>query len=165
MVSLRWPVTVSPFITPTSAARHIADRTVAKVMRTHEVCLPEAMMTITRARLKRPKPTPFPSQNIIDMLHNETYQTQLDIWQISNYERDEAHDPQLTLKRPPKGPGERTHHRSSEVEELEAETQRLCAIQTRIRERFSHISKQPHRLSTIEEVEEEARRLSMIREE
>lgn len=178
--------------TSTSAAGHIADRIFATVMRTHDVCWAEAMMTITRARLKQKKPTTLPSQNIIDMLNNDTYQRQLDIWQACDYnihdntivnpseprekwivgsaggksekDRDDVQAPQHTLKRAPKGLGERPDH-SSLIEEVDDETGRLKAIQTRIKERFSHISEQPHRLSTIEEVEEEARRLSMIQEE
>lgn len=178
--------------TPTSSAGCVDDRNFATVMKTHDVCLAEAMMTVTRARLKRKKPTPLPSQNVINMLHNDSYQRQLDIWQACNYNifenviinpneprekwivesargdseknRDDVHDPQRTLKRTSKRLDERNHHLSS-IEELEDETRRLSAIQTRIHERFSHISEQPHRLSTIEEVEEEARRLSMIQEE
>ena len=51
------------------------------VMKRYAVSLPEAMTDITRARLRRAKPTPLPSKRIIDMLNNENYLLQLEMWQ------------------------------------------------------------------------------------
>lgn len=35
---------------------------------------------ITRTRLRRPKPTPYPSKSIIDMLNNKNFLVQLEMW-------------------------------------------------------------------------------------
>ena len=127
-------------------------------MRTYDVSLPEAMTAITRARLKRVKPTPLPSQRIIDLLHNDIYQKQLDMWQACKYD---IHENIITnLSEPPekwmiKSVGGKSEKRRHDV----------LLISNSMVENLPHASEQPHRLSTIAEVEEEARRLSAKRKE
>lgn len=127
-------------------------------MRTYDVSLPEAMTVITRARLKRAKPTLLPSQRIIDLLHNHIYQKQLDMWQACKYD---IHENIITnLSEPPekwmiKSVGGKSEKRRHDV----------LLISNSIEEKLPHTSEQPHRLSTIAEVEEEARRLSAKRKE
>lgn len=127
-------------------------------MRTYDVSLPEAMTVITRARLKRTKPTPLPSQRIIDLLHNDIYQKQLDKWQACKYD---IHENIITnLSEPPekwmiKSVGGKSEKKRHDV----------LPISESIEENLPHTSEQPHRLSTIAEVEEEVRRLSTKRKE
>ena len=56
-----------------------------KVMMRYDASVPEAMTIITRARLKRAKRTLTPSRRIIDLLHNESYLRQLDMWRACDY--------------------------------------------------------------------------------
>ena len=127
-------------------------------MRTYDVSLPEAMTAITRARLKRAKPTLLPSQRIIDLLHNGIYQKQLDMWQACKYD---IHENIITnLSEPPekwmiKSVGGKSEKKRHDV----------LPISESIEENLPHTSKQPHRLSTIAEMKEEVRRLSTKRKE
>lgn len=125
------------------------------VMKRFRLCLAEAMTTISRARLMQPKPTPLPSQRIIDMLHNDIYLGQLDMWQACEYDIFE------NVIVNPSEPREKWI-----VESIGGNSEKkrddVQPILIRPDERLSHLSEQPHRLSTVEEVEEEVHRLSTI---
>ena len=58
-------------------------------MKKHRECWPEAMRVIIQARLLREKPNVVPSQRVIDMLHNDIYQEQLEMWQACEYDLNE----------------------------------------------------------------------------
>ena len=137
-------------------------------MRTYDVSLPEAMTVITRARLKRAKPTLLPSQRIIDLLHNDIYQKQLDMWQACKYD---IHENIITnLSEPPekwmiKSVGGKSEKRRHDVLLISKSIEDVLLISKSIEENMPHTSEQPHRLGTIAEVEEEARRLSAKRKE
>ncbi|KAF6222796.1 hypothetical protein HO133_000845 [Letharia lupina] len=163
---------------PTSSTVHVIDRTTATVMKKHELCLPEAMTTITRARLMRPKPTLLPSQRIIDLLHNDVYQGQLEMWQACEYDTNENTIVNPTEPREKwivEGVGgspkkkrvnvQSTLRRLDVVQSVLKRPSDVQSVLRRLDERLPHTSEHLHRLSTIEEVEEEARRLSIILEE
>ena len=140
---------------------HIVDCNVATVMKKHDVCSAEAMMAITRARLKQKKPTTLPSLRIIDMLNNDIYQGQLEMWQACEYDIYE------NVIVNPTAP-----HKEWRVEKVGGSSEKkrddVHDVQRTLKKAYEtlpHISAQPHRLSTIEEVEEEARRLSTLIEE
>ena len=159
-MSRRWPHTVSI----ASYERRRVPRSkrltqeFVKVMRKHRFCLPEAMIVIIQARLKRVKPQILPSKRIIEMLNNDIWLEQLEMWQACKYNTYDntvvnPDDPRerWIVERVRESPQEKKTHVSPELYSLE--------------KRFPHISEQPHRLSTIQEVEEEARRLSSIYEQ
>ena len=128
-------------------------------MKKYNVSLPEAMTVITRARLKRAKPTPLPSQRIIDLLHNDDYLRQLDQWHACEFNIFEN----TVLN--PNDPREEWIIESvgSDVDEEEKKTgDELRPVIKSVKENLPLISMHPHRLSTIAEVEEEIHRLSMI---
>ena len=132
----------------------------AYIMKKHKLCMPEAMTAITRARLKRAKPTFLPSQRIIDMLHNDFYQSQLEMWQACDYDIYEN----VILN--PGEPREKwVVQRVAGSSAIEKKRDDVVPPPTRPDEWFPQILEEPHRLSTIEEVEDEARRLSTIHEE
>lgn len=143
--------------TSTSCAERSTDGKFITVMKKHEVSLPEAMMVITRARLKREKPTPLPTKRIIETLDNDIYLGQLEMWEACKYDMYEnkvlnPSDPRedwIVLKV------------EGSPREKRDEVQPVWDKQD---ERFPQISEHPHRLSTIEEVAEEAYRLSGIYE-
>ncbi len=128
---------------PTSSTEHISDKDSATVMKRHDLCLPEAMTVITRARLMREKPKLLPSQRIIDTLHNEKYLRQLEMWEACKYDIYE-----YTVVNPDE-PREKWIVENSEKKEDDERP-----FLNRLDERFPHISEQPHRLSVVEEVEE-----------
>ena len=162
---------------PTSSTEHISDKDSATVMKRHDLCLPEAMTVITRARLMRAKPKLLPSQRIIDTLHNDKYLRQLEMWDACKCDIYE-----YTVVNPDepreKWMVEKVQGNSEKKEDDER------PFLKRIDDRFPHISGQAHRLSVVEELEEveeeaqeahrpstieevvaEAHRLSMIHEE
>ena len=122
-------------------------------MRNYEISLPEAMTAIARARLKQPKPTLLPRTSIMDLLHNEDYLKQLEMWQACEYDISEN----VILN--PSEPREEWI-----VESLKGDSEQKrddeLPIFKRVHQRLPLISEEPHRLSTIAEVEEEVRRLS-----
>ena len=135
---------------------HPIDRSSITVMKKHAISLPEAMMTITRARLKRAKPTNLPSKRIIEMLNNKNYLLQLEMWRACHYNLFEN-----TIVNPT-DPRERwmvekvreiPHKKKAEV---------ALPILKGMHKKLSNMTHKPHRLSTIVEVEEEAQRLSLI---
>lgn len=150
----------------------------AYLMKKHELCLPEAMTTITRARLMRPKPTLIPSQRIIDLLHNDVYQGQLEMWQACEYD---THENIIVNPTEPRekwivegvggGPKKKRVNVQSTLRRLDVVQSVLMrpndvqSVLRRLDERLPHTSEHLRRLATIEEVEEEARRLSIILEE
>lgn len=147
--------------TPTNSMRQVVDSNSASVMKEHELCLPEAMMVITRARLMRERPRLLPSRRIIDMLHNDTYQEQLEMWQACKYD---IYQWVITNPERPREEWivEKVEGTSEEKRDDVSDAQpRSWSLD----KRFLPIAEGSHRLSTIEEVEEEARRLSMILEE
>ena len=150
-MSLRWLHTVRDV--PSSCTGQISNQTFAKVMRNHGISLPEAMTAITRARLKQPKPTLLPRKRIIDLLHNENYLKQLEMWEACEYDIFE------NVITNPSEPREEWI-----VEKVKGDSEKKrddeLPILKRIYERLPLISEGPHRLSTIAEVEEEVRRLS-----
>ena len=119
-------------------------------MKRFRLSLVEAMTIITRARFRRPKPTPLPSERIIDLLHNESYLKQLEIWEVCEYnmiENDIVN---------PSEPRERwIVERTQEVPQKKGR-----GISRAPDQRVSALVSQPHRLSDIMEVEEEVHRLS-----
>ena len=140
-----------------SSTRYFDDVSSATVMKKHELCLPEAMTVITRARLKRVKPRLLPSKRIIEMLNNDIWQEQLEMWQACEYN---IYDNTVVNPDDPRERWKVERVRESPQEKRIHVLPELHSLDKRIR----HISGHPHRLSTIEEVEEEARRLSMIEE-
>lgn len=126
----------------------------AYLMKRFRLSLAEAMTTITRARLRRPKRTLLPSQSIIDMLHNDSYLKQLEIWEVCEYnmlENDIIN---------PSEPREKwIVDRTTEVSQKKSDD-----IPREPDERVAALASQPHRLSSIVEVEEEVHRLSVISE-
>ena len=124
-------------------------------MKRFELSLAEAMTTITRARLRRPKRTLLPSQRIIDMLHNDSYLKQLEIWEVCEYNLLENSIVN------PNEPRERWIVDSTK----EVSQKQSGDIPREPDEMVETLANQPHRLSSIEEVEEEIRRLSVISEQ
>lgn len=159
-VSLQWPHTVSTSSceSPTKFPRKNVEAKSVTVMKKQDVSLPEAMLVITRARLKRENPKILPSKIIIEMLNNDIWLQQLEMWQACKYN---IYDNTIVNPNDPREKwivqkvSESPQKKSSDVP----------PALKRLGERFPQIADQPHRLSTIEEVEEEVRRLSMIQEE
>lgn len=140
---------------PMSSARQIVDTRFATVMKKHNWCWPEAMTVITRARLKQVKPRLLPRKRIVEMLHNDIWQEQLEMWQVCEHNIYEN-----TVVNPD-DPRERW--RVEKVRESPQEKKiNVPPELNKLEKRFAQISEHPHRLSTIEEVEEEAHRRSMI---
>ena len=142
----------------TSFTGHLINKNFESVMRTYDVCLPEAMMAITRARLKRVKPTLLPSQRIIDLLHNRIYLKPLDMWQACKHD---VHENIITNPSEPR----KKWMIKSVGGKSEKKRHDVLPISESVDEKLSPFSEQPHRLSTIAEVEEEVRRLSTNRKE
>ena len=129
-------------------------------MKKHGLCLPEAMTVITRARLMRAKPTLLPSQRIIEMLHNDKYQRQLEMWETCKYD---IYDNTIV------NPGEpRKNWIVKRVEgSLERKRDDVQPVLGKLGEGFPHTPGQSHRLSTIEQADpeaQEAHHLSTIEE-
>ena len=112
------------------------------------------MMVITRARLKREKPTLLPSRRIIDTLNNDRYQAQLEMWQACKYDMHE-----WVVENPQEPREEWIIKKAGEC--LEEERDGVRDAQSRS---WRQIAEGPHRISTINEVKEEARRLSKVSE-
>ena len=121
--------------------------------------VPEAQFAITRARKKQIKPALLPSKRIIDFLHNEVYQLQLEKWQASKYK------PFENIIVNPTEPREKWKvERSGELLEERGEDGQPNSELYFMRYILPLISEEPHRLSIIEEGEEEAHRLSAVME-
>ena len=130
-------------------------------MKKYNVSVPEAMTVITRARLKRVKPTPLPSERIVDLLHNDNYLRQLEMWQACEFNIFEN----SVLN--PNDPREKwiVEKVGRDVEEEEKKKgDELPPVIKRVYERLPRVSEHPRRLSTIAEVEEEIHRLSISSE-
>ena len=128
-------------------------------MKRYDVTLPEAMTAITRARLKREKPTPLPRQRIIDLLHNNKYLRQLEIWHACDFDMFEN-----CVLNPDEPRREWIIEKvgwDGEEEGKKKGDQLLPVVQS-VKERLPLISEHPHRLSTIAEVEEEVHRISVV---
>ena len=149
------------FYALTRSTRHHIDTKVVTAMKRCKLSLPEALIVITQARLKRAKPTPLPSQRIVDLLHNDNFQNQLDLWEACNYNIYEN-----TVVNPneprEKWIVEKVGWDTGENKEREDD---VPPILRRITQKLPLVSNHPHRLSTIAELEEEVRRLSIIRED
>ena len=122
----------------------------------------EAMTIITRARLKRENIPHVPSQRIIDMLHNEVYQGQLDTWEACKY------DIFANFIVNPDEPREKWIVKRVD-ESVEEKGDDVGGVQPALKKsdkRYQPIAHGPRRLSTIQEDEEETarRRLSTIEE-
>ena len=162
-MSLQWQAIVSKVSSIRGQARQGIRLTLepVKVMKRYNVSLPEAMTVITRARLKRVKPTLLPSQRIVDLLHNDNHLRQLDIWQACEFNIFEN----MVLN--PNDPREEWIVEKvgwdTEKEEKKMGAELLPVIES-VKEKLPLISEHPHRLSTIAEVEKEIHRLSMISE-
>ena len=143
-------------------------------MRKHKASLPEAMVDITRARLKRPQRTLLPSQRIMDLLHNDDYQKQLDMWEVLEYDvfRNAILNPNEpreewiveTLGEEEEEEEEEEEWSLSKEKKKKEKADDKPPLLRRIVKKLPQIFDQPHRLSTIAEVEEEVRRLSKIAE-
>ncbi|CAF9903709.1 MAG: hypothetical protein ALECFALPRED_002938, partial [Alectoria fallacina] len=130
-------------------------------MKKHRACWPEAMMVITQARLLREKPNAVPSQRVIDILHNDIYQEQLEMWQACEYNIYE-----ITIVNPSEPREKWIVEKVDGISEKKRDIEHVVqATLERLDERVLYIAKRLHRLRTVEEVEEEARRLSTIYEE
>ena len=130
-------------------------------MKRFNVSVPEAMTVITRARLKRVKPTPLPSQRIVDLLHNDNYLRQLEIWQACEFD---IYENSVLNPNDPREEWIVERVGLDAEEEEEKEGKELPPVIKRVYERLPRISIHPYRLSTIAEVEEEIHRLSMTSE-
>lgn len=164
------------------------------VMKKYSISLPEAMTDISRARLKRPKPTVLPSKRIIDMLNNDNYLLQLEMWQACDCDLFEntirnpteprekwivekvKQGPQQKIKMKMKEEEEEKEEEEDEEDEEDDEEgddvlpvrkgkEKTPPSLYQLPHHQRSVSNLPHRLSTIAEVEEEARRLSLIDEE
>ena len=132
------------------------------VMKKYNASLPEAMTVITRARLKRVKRTRLPSQRIIDLLHNDNYLRQLDMWQACEFNVFEN-----SILNPNEPREEWIVERAGwdAEEEEKKKGHKLLPVIKSVIEKLPRISEDPYRLSTIAEVEEEIHRLSVVSEE
>ncbi|KAM0803420.1 hypothetical protein BDR22DRAFT_970721 [Usnea florida] len=126
----------------------------AYLMKRFQLSLVEAMTAITRARFRRPKPTPLPSERIIDMLHNDYYLKQLEIWEVCEYNMIEN-----DIVNPSEPREKWIVERKQEVTQKKGH-----GISRAPDERLAAFVSHPHRLSDIMEVEEEVHRLSAISE-
>ena len=139
------------------------------VMRSWGVSLPEAMTVITRARLKKPKRTLVPSERIIDFLHNECYQKQLDIWQVCDYN---IHDNSVLNPIEPREKWivERMEEKDGDSvmsmeEKKKLRREALLPISKRTVEKSPSLkAEQLQLLSTLAEVEAEVNRLKTVQE-
>ena len=119
------------------------------------------MTAITRARLKYEKPTRLPRRRIIDLLHNDNYLRQLEMWQACEFN---IFDNSILN---PDEPREKwvVERVGWDAEEENQKGDERPPIIKKVKEKLPLISPPHHRLSTIAEVEEEAHRISIVSEE